>query len=138
MRIHRRQLRGFTLIETMLMLVVLSIVGVAVGVGLQAAVRVPPANDRALAVMAELNSEMDYWRAVSFGSAPWPAAYPYSKNDTVTLSYGGRQATVNRSVTIKLWDPNNLTSNATPQNDFVQVQITIDGKTLTFYLTGPL
>ena len=129
----RKNLRALTLIETILMLVILSIVGVAAGVGLQAAARVPAANDRALAVQAELNSEMDYWRAVSFGPAPWPAAYPYSKTDTVTLSYGGRTAAVSRTVTIKLWDPNSVATNATAGKIYSGSDIKADEKMITHF-----
>lgn len=129
---------GFTLIEAMLLLVVTSIVGVAVGIGLQSISRVPKATDRALAVSAELLSEMENWRAVAFGAAPWPASLPYTKTDTVTLSIGGQSVTYNRTVSIQNWDPNNLASNSSPQTDFARVQLTINSVSLTTFLTKPI
>ena len=120
------------------MLAVLSFIGLAAGIGLQAAARVPPANDRALIVSAALNSDLDYWRAVAFNGSPWPSTFPYSSSDTVTLTIGGKSVIVNRTTTIRKWDPNNLASGASPQDDFFQIQITIDNQSLTFYLASPL
>ena len=34
--------------------------------------------------------------------------------------------------------PNNVAGNSSPQADFVQVQITINGQVATIYLTKPL
>jgi type II secretory pathway pseudopilin PulG len=134
-RRSRRPVSAFTLIEAMVLLVIMSIVAVAAAVGLQSAVRLPEATDRTLAVSAELNSEMEYWRSLAFGNSPWPSTLPYSATDTVTLSIGGQSLTFNRTTTIQKWDPNNLTANSTPQPDFVQVQITINGQTSTCYLS---
>jgi hypothetical protein len=89
-------------------------------------------------VSAELTSELENWRAVAWGSSPWPSALPYSVNDTVTLSIGGQSITYNRTTSIRNWDPNNMASNASPQSDFVQIQITINSQTITAYLTKPI
>ena len=125
------------MLEAMVVLVVLSIVGVGVGVGLQSATRVPEANDKVLALSAELTSEMENWKANAWTGSTWPSTLPYSKTDTVTIKCGGQSLTYNRTVTIKNWDPNNITSNSSPQTDFCQVQITINGQTVAFYLTRP-
>jgi type II secretory pathway pseudopilin PulG len=131
----RRPARAFTLIEAMVLLVIMSIVAVAAAVGLQSATHVPDATDHTLAISSELNSEMEYWRSIAFGISPWPSSLPYSTTDTVTLSIGGQNSTYSRTTSIQNWDPNNLATNNTPQADFVQVQITISGQTLTCYLS---
>jgi len=128
---------GFTLIEALILMVLVSIVAVGVGVGLQSTAHFAEANDTALALSAELNGEAEYWRATAWTTAAWPATLPYSVNDTVKVSVGGQTPTYNRSTTIQNWDPNNMTTNATPQADFVQVQITVNNRIVTFYLTKP-
>jgi len=122
----------------MMLLVIMSIVAVAAAVGLQSATRVPENTDRTLAISSELNSEMEYWRSLAFGSSPWPSSLPYSATDTVTLGIGGQSLTYNRTTSIQKWDPSNLAVNTTPQPDFVQVQITINGQSLTCYMSKPL
>ncbi len=128
---------AFTIIEAVVLMVILSIVGVGVGVGLQSATRVPELNDRALAVSAELASEMDTWRANAWTGSTWPASLPSTTNDTVTLSIGGQSKTFNRTVSIQTWDPNNLASNSFPQANFAKVTITINSQTIFAFFTNP-
>ena len=130
--------RAFTLIEVMFLMVILSIVAIAAAVGLQSSARLPEATDRVLAVSSELNSEIDSWRSVAFGSSPWPASLPYSLTDTVTLNIGGQAVTCNRTTSIQNWDPTNISTNSSPQSDFVRVQVTINGQTLTCFLNKPI
>jgi type II secretory pathway pseudopilin PulG len=126
---------AFTLVEAMVLLVIMSIVAVAAAVGLQSAVHVPEITDRTLAISSELNSEMEYWRSLAFGTSPWPSSLPSSTTDTVPLSIGGQNLTYSRTTNIQNWDPNNLAANTTPQPDFVRIQITINGQTLTCFLS---
>ncbi|MGN6368983.1 MAG: PulJ/GspJ family protein [Phycisphaerae bacterium] len=130
--------RGFTLIEAMILLVVVSIVAVGAAVGLQSTVKVPDQTERFLVISSELTSEMETWRSVAFGDPPWPSSLPYSASDTVTLSVGGGSITCNRTVNIRKWDPDHLSTNTTPQDDFVRVQISIDGQSLDCYFSKPL
>jgi hypothetical protein len=130
--------RGLTLIEALVLMVVVSVVAVGVGVGLQSSARMPEATDRALGISAELNSEMENWRVHAFGGSPWPTSLPYNYSDNVTLSIGGQSLTFPRSVSIQKWDPNNMTTNASPQADFAQVKITINGQVAVSYLTKPI
>jgi type II secretory pathway pseudopilin PulG len=130
--------RGLTLLESMLLLTVLSIVGIGVGVGLQSSVDIAEADDQTLAISLELVSEMESWRAVVFGNAPWPATLPYNVTDTVTITVGGQSHTYSRTTSIKLYDPNNIATNANPQPDFAQVKITINSQSLTGYMCGLL
>jgi type II secretory pathway pseudopilin PulG len=137
---HARILRrsGFTLIEAIVLMVVLSIVAVGAAVGLQSAVHVPEATDRTLAISSELNSKIENWRSVAFGNSPWPASMPYNTTDTVTLSVGGQSLTYSRTTTIQNWDPNNVVTNLSPQPDFVQVKVTINGQSLACFLSKPI
>ena len=129
--------RAFTLIESMVTMVILGIAALVVPVALQGLAHTPPSNDTVLAVSAELVSEMENWRDLAWGSAPWPATLPYSSSDTVTISIGGRNATFSRSVSIQIWDPNNLPGNASPQADFARIQITIGTQTATIFTCRP-
>jgi len=129
--------RGFTLIESLVIIVILSIVGVGVGVGLQSSTKLPEATDRALALSAELNSELEAWKAVAWTSSTWPTILPYSKNDTVTINVDSQAITYPRTISIAKWDPNNLSTNTSPQTNFVQVSVTVNGETLLCYLTNP-
>jgi type II secretory pathway pseudopilin PulG len=136
-RFHRRghkAPRGLTLLECMILLTILSIVGLGVGLALQASSNVPVATDRAGAISTELASEMDYWRALAWGGPPWPTTLPSNVADTVTMSVGGRSFTYNRTTNIQNWDPTNIAGNASPQSDFVRIQLTINGQVLTAYL----
>lgn len=130
--------RGLTLVEAVLLLTIISVAAVAAGVGLQAASDTPLRSDRTGAISAELTSEMESWRAVAWGGSPWPASLPSTVNDTVTLHIAGRSITCNRTTAMQRWDPNAITSNSSPQSDFVRIQITINGQVLTAYLTNPL
>ncbi|MEI8194964.1 MAG: hypothetical protein WCI73_03550, partial [Phycisphaerae bacterium] len=135
---HRMTKRAFTLIEVLILLTVFAIIGVGVGVGLQSISQVPRANSRMLGVAAELNSEADYWKALAWGNAPWPASLPYNATDTVTIKIGGQNVTLNRTVSIQIWDPNNLATNSSPKTDFARVLITIDAQSIAFFTTKPL
>ena len=128
---------GFTLIESMLALVVLAVAALVVPVALQTLAHTPAANDSVLAVSAELASEIETWRAEDWGPAPWPATLPYSATDTVTIKFGGGSATLARTVSIKNWDPNNLITNSSPQADFARIQVTIGAQTATAFTTRP-
>jgi len=134
---QRRHIRAFSLIEAMAILVILSIVGVGMGIGLQSASRVPAANERIIAISTELCSEADYWRDLAYGASPWPATLPYSLTDTVSINVRGQTLSLSRTVSIQNWDPNNLSGNASPKSDFARVQITVDGQSVAFYVTKP-
>jgi hypothetical protein len=125
------------LIESILLTLILGIVGVGVGTGMQSAFDFPEATERAVAISTELKSEGENWRAVAFGASPWPSSLPYNSTDTVTLSIAGQSTTYSRTTSIQNWDPNNLVSNASPQTDFVRVQITINGVAYVIFLTSP-
>ncbi len=134
---QRRSRGAFTLIEAMIMIVILGIVGAGLGVGMQSALRVPGATERIVAISTELKGESENWRGQAFGASPWPSTLPYTLSDTVTLKIRGQNITYSRTTSIQNWDPNNIASNASPQVDFVQVQITINAMTYVTFLTNP-
>jgi len=70
--IQRKKNRGLTLVEAMVLLVILSIVAVAAGVGLQAVVKVPAATDSTMAVDSVLVSVQEQTRANLIRN--WPAS----------------------------------------------------------------
>ena len=128
---------AFTLIESLVTMVILGVVVLIVPVALQTLTHTPSSNDQALAVSAELVSELEYWHDLAWGNSPWPTSLPYSSSDTVTLSVGGRSVTLSRSVSIQIWDPNNLTGDVSPQADFARIRITIAGQTITAFTCRP-
>ena len=79
---------GFTLIEAMVLLVILSIVAVAAGVGLQAVAKVPTVADQIMALNNAAVDTMEQWKAKSWATMnpSSPFASPYSLTDTVTIN----------------------------------------------------
>jgi Tfp pilus assembly major pilin PilA len=67
-----RQPHGLTLVEAMLLLVIVSIVAVAAGVGLQAVVKVPAKTDGTMAINSALVSIMEQTQANLLKT--WPGA----------------------------------------------------------------
>lgn len=67
----RRNPRALTLVEAMLLLVIISVVAVAAGVGLQAVAKVPAATDNTMAVNTVLVSVVEQTRANILRN--WPA-----------------------------------------------------------------
>jgi prepilin-type N-terminal cleavage/methylation domain-containing protein len=128
---------AFTLVESMVTMVVLSIAALVVPVALQTLAHTPSSNDKVLAISAELVSELETWRAEAWGPSPWPSGLPYNSSDTVNIQVGGQTVTYSRSVSIQTWDPNNLTSNNSPQADFARIQITIGGMTASAFTCRP-
>jgi type II secretory pathway pseudopilin PulG len=124
--------RGFTLLEAMVLMVILSIVSLGVGVGLQASIKAPETTDRALAISEELISELDTYRSQASLTSNWIFPSPYTINDTVTIKVGGQSFTYPRVTVIQTWDPNNLTTNTSPKTDFAQVKITINNSQTAF------
>jgi type II secretory pathway pseudopilin PulG len=62
MRTHQKHPRGLTLIEAMLLLVIVSIVAVAAGVGMQAVAKVPAATDETMSINSTLVNVMEQVR----------------------------------------------------------------------------
>src|SRR4051812_35076641 len=65
---HRHARRGLTMIEAMLLLVVMSIVAVGAGVGLQAVAKVPAQTDEILAINSEVIDRMEQMKATAWAS----------------------------------------------------------------------
>src|SRR5690348_14185310 len=124
--IQRHAQRGFTLLEAMVLMVVLSIVAVGVGVGLQSISRVPTANNLRLAVNSALISKMEELRATTFTAL----TVGTSLSDTVTLG----NTTYTRNVTIATADAN---SDGTLDSDYKVVTVTVNGQSLTMWVTQP-
>jgi type II secretory pathway pseudopilin PulG len=94
MQVHGRKHYGFTLIEAMLLLVILSIIAVAAGVGLQAVAKVPARTDDMMAANSVMVSAMEQVRAGLFAS--WPAA-TYSTPVTINSTSYPVSLTINNA-----------------------------------------
>jgi type II secretory pathway pseudopilin PulG len=79
-----RQLRGLTLVEALLLLVIVSIVAVAAGVGLQAVVKVPSKTDDTMAINNVLVSALEQMKAQLTSSPGWPST---TSTTTYTLYF---------------------------------------------------
>jgi len=114
--------RGLSLLEALILVVIVSIVAVAAGVGLQSIVRIPPAMDSILAINRQMASDMDSMKATA-----WASMASYS--NTVTLN----NKTYNRTVTVAQADADGNGVDA----DFRQITVAIGGQSMTTYVTQP-
>jgi prepilin-type N-terminal cleavage/methylation domain-containing protein len=131
-----RRRRGLTLLECLIVLAVMSIVAVGVGWGMQAMTGGARANDQDEVVSTEVTSELEKWRTTPFATlATLAAGAGTTTSDTVSLSVAGGSVSFPRKVVIAQMDPNNPATNASPQADFVQVQVTIATRTQALWVT---
>jgi hypothetical protein len=114
----------------------MSIVAVGVGWGMQAMTGGARANDQDEVVSTEVTSELEKWRTTPFATlATLAAGAGTTTSDTVNLSVAGGSVNFPRKVVITQMDPNNPATNASPQADFVQVQVTIATRTQALWVT---
>lgn len=123
--------RGLTLIEAMLLVVILSIVAVAAGVGLQAVAKVPAQTDRTLAINNALVDTLEQWRAKSWATMA-------SASDTVTVNSKpyARTITVEDADPTATNDPVTFTVGNT-KTDFRRITVTINGQMMRLYVAKP-
>ncbi len=114
--------RGLSLLEALILVVIVSLVAVGAGVGLQSIVRIPPAMDSILAINRQMASDMDSMKATA-----WASMASYS--NTVTLN----NKTYNRTVTVAQADADGNGVDA----DFRQITVAIGGQSMTTYVTQP-
>jgi prepilin-type N-terminal cleavage/methylation domain-containing protein len=117
--------RGFTLIEAMMLMTILSIVALAAGVSLQSLTRVPQKNDDQLKIANALIDKMEQLRGTAFASLTVG-----SSSDTVTIS----NTPYTRSWTIALADAN---GDGTNDSDFKQITVTVNSRSLMCYVVQP-
>jgi len=127
--------RGFTLIEAMVLSVILSIIAVAAGVGLQAVAKVPSATDQIMALNNTAVDTLERWRAKSWSAMnpSSPFSSPYSLTDTVTVN--GKS--YSRTVTVTDADPASPESGGTARSDFRRITVTIGSLKMRTYVTNP-
>lgn len=106
---------GFTLLEAVIMTLILSLVAVAAGVGLQSLVKVPKQNDNQLVISNQMVDRMEQLRGTAFASLA-----------------SGSSGKLSWSVTTV--DP---TGGASPKSDFKQITVTQDGRSISCYVTKP-
>jgi prepilin-type N-terminal cleavage/methylation domain-containing protein len=118
----KRKTCGFTLIEAMVVLVILSIISVAASVGLAGICRGPYADETQLAISNALVDKMETLKGTAYASLA-------SGSDTVTLN--GKSYT--RTWTVANANPNGSGN----QTSFDQVSVTIGSQTITTWISQP-
>ena len=121
-----RRGRGFTLIEAIVLLVILSIVAVSAGVGLQAVAKVPEGTDKMLAINNAVVDTMEQWKAKAWASQ-------VSQSDTVTIN-GVSYA---RTITVANADPADPENGANTQADFHRITVQIGSTSMRSYVINP-
>lgn len=128
-RTHAR--RGLTLVEAMLLVVIMSIVAMGAGIGLQAVAKVPTEADKTMAINAKLVDTLETWKSKSWSSMA-------SGGGTVTVNGKGYEL----KVTVENADPTATTDPATfdatkVQTDFRRITAEIDGRKMRVYVAQP-
>ena len=118
---------GFTLIEAIMLMVIVGIVGLASGIGLQAFAKTPTQTNQPLALNAECVSRMEQMRATDFASLSTKAS---TLSGNVTIN--GTAYTC--SVAVANADAD---GDGTVDADFAQITVTIGGRSLTCYVMQP-
>jgi type II secretory pathway pseudopilin PulG len=131
MALNRRQLRsgrsgGFTLLEALLMLTILSVIAVAAGVGLQSGARIPEASDNMLAIDRQLSSALEEARYTAINS--WASL----ASATTTVTINGTSYSQVLTVTAQ-----NAPDGSGATTDWVQVTVTINGRSMTTFFSQP-
>jgi hypothetical protein len=116
----------------------MSIVAVGVSWGMEAMAGSARANDREEVISTEIASELETWRTTPFATLSTLAAGSgTTTSDTVSLSFEGSATSFPRKVSILQMDPTNPATNASPQSDFIQIQVTIATRTGSLWVTKP-
>jgi hypothetical protein len=118
--------RGFTLVEAMLLVVILGIVSLGFGIGMQANTRVPAAVDFRLAVHTRLVEKMEDLAALDFATL----AANTGLSDSVTVN----GQTLARTVTATPIDADGVNG---VDSDFLEVAVTLNGQTLKTRVAKP-
>jgi type II secretory pathway pseudopilin PulG len=156
---------GFTLIEALVLVVIVGIVGVAAGIGLQAVAKTPAQTDSLLGVNSVCVSAMEQvraglvksWPMTTWGGASFPSlnlngtsySIPSTNVGTTgspstgysTPSSGANPMPLsinskNYVLTISV-DQSDPAGGTSYQTDFVRVQVTCGTETLTAYVMQP-
>ena len=122
----RRNHRGISLLEAILMVVVLGIVSLGFGIALQSNVRIPSAVDQRLTIHTFLVEKMEDLMSQSFATL----AANSGLTDTVTVN----GQTLTRTVTVAQADAD---GNGTVDSDFLEITVTIGGQSLKTRVTQP-
>jgi hypothetical protein len=126
--------RGLTLIEAMLLVVIMSIVAIGAGIGLQAVAKVPTATDDIMAVNARIVDTLETWRGKPWASMVTPTPNP----DTVTIN--GKS--YDRTITVEDADPAatndpDTFDPAKVQPDFRRITVQIGSRRMRVYVAQP-
>lgn len=120
-----RTSRGFTLLEAIILIVVLSIIAVGMGTALQAIARTPTEADAQVAIGNALTDRMEALRGTAFDSLSVGTT-----NDEVTIN--GTAYT--RTATVALFDAD---GDGTADADCKQLTVTMGGQTVRTLVVQP-
>lgn len=114
--------RGLSLIESLMLVVILSIIGTTAGRGLLAITKIPSQADKVLLEETALVSKMEFVRALAYDNLTVGTAIsPYSDGEV--------------SVDVAYADPG---GGATPDTNWKQVTVRLaNGRQLTTYVSRP-
>ncbi len=126
----RRQ-RAVTLLEAVILVFVLGIIGVAAGVGLQAAVHVPAVIDERLSLHALLVQRMEEISAISFASL---AAGQDDAGVALSDSVPFKGKTLTRTVSVTKVDGD---GDGVPDPDLLEISVSINGQSLKTRVCQP-
>jgi type II secretory pathway pseudopilin PulG len=117
---------GFSLLESMILVVILGIVSLSFGICLQTSVRVAPAVDLRLAIHTRLVDKMEDLASLDFATISANSGL----SDSVTI---GNQS-YSRTVTVSPYDAD---GNGSADSDCLEVTVTINGQYLKTRVTQP-
>ena len=126
MRHRPKPARGFTLIEAMFLLVVLSIVAVGAGIGLQSVAKVPANTDQIMAINNAIVDSIEQWKAKAWASQ-------VSQTDAVTIN----NKSYTRTISVANADPSDPETGANTQADFHRITVQIGSQTMRSYVVQP-
>jgi Tfp pilus assembly protein PilV len=142
-----RTARGLTLIEAMLLVVIMSIVAVGAGVGLQAVAKVPTQTDDIMAQNNALVETLEDWKSKTWANMTVAPTGMTILSTSATQTVLSGPVSINRkdftrTVTVESADPAATTdpdtfTAANLQSDFRRITAEINGRKMRVYVTQP-
>ena len=125
----RRQRGGFTMIEAMILMTILSIVAVAAAVGLQSTVRGPEVMNDSLAIDRAIATQIDLLKQTA--TTTWNSLSSSAGTSTVTVN--GKTYTQTITITAQAYPDG--TAGTAP--DFSKITIQIGNQSMITYVSQP-
>jgi hypothetical protein len=120
--------RGLTIVESMMLLVTMSIIAVAAGVGLQAVAKVPGQTDDMLAVNAAVIDRMERMRAEPWATMGTKATALTNTSPGISINNKYYPCTVTKT---------DIDPDGSGATDFRMISVTIGSQTMSVYACSP-